>query len=97
MPAAAPHRSCGHGRSCPGQRCPLLGRGYESLALEAAGTSGLSRTVTQDEERMTVPRNKFHMIDACSRIFLSSVRKAHVTRRKSGLNKGGWGEAAWQM
>lgn len=40
---------------------------------------------------MPLLRNKFHMIDICACLFLSSMRKAHMTRRKSGFNKAGLG------
>lgn len=76
----------------PRESYPLPGQNYESLPLETEGASGLNKTETSDEERMSVLRNKFHMIDVCACLFLSSMRKAHMTRRKSGFNKaGGWG------
>lgn len=39
----------------------------------AEGARGLNQTVGQDEERRTILRDKFHMIDICACLFLSSM------------------------
>lgn len=52
--------------------------------------------LTQHEKRTPVPRNKYCVIDICAYLFLSSLRKAHMTRRKSAFDKGD-GEEAQQM
>lgn len=73
----------------PAQYLALILRAF---CWGAEGAVGLNQTARQDGDRRTILRDRFHMIDICSCLFV--VSEKHTTGWKSGFIKAGWGRGS---